>query len=282
MGLRRRIAVLCAVALGGGVLAAVGVAVAIQTLPADQVSAHTAVLHGIGNREGSYFVYWATEGDDLDTTTVSPTSTAPDHSVTVTNLTQDMPYKFEYREAASPTGFLSGGRKSFSTLAGSADVKVSAAASAAQVAPGADATFTATVTNAGPDSAIGIYVIDQLPAGLTLGSVSASQGSCTTVEPLHCTIGALAANASATVTVVASASSGSFSNTFQAAEIESSPGFAQDPSFANNMASASVTFVAASPPPPPPPPASSNVKRSVTLAALHIGKKENGKVGAGD
>jgi uncharacterized repeat protein (TIGR01451 family) len=73
---------------------------------------------------------------------------------------------------------------------------------------GNPATFTYTLTNNGPDLATGITVSDNLsssPVTLTFGSASASAGSCgglSTNSTVSCTIGALQAGSTATVTIV--------------------------------------------------------------------------------
>ena len=65
---------------------------------------------------------------------------------------------------------------------------------------GSTVTFIVTATNRGPTGATGVVVTDALPAGLTLVSATPSQGTYT--APTW-TVGALAANASATLIVVA-------------------------------------------------------------------------------
>ena len=58
-----------------------------------------------------------------------------------------------------------------------ADVALVKSVSPETVLVGEQATFIVTVTNAGPAPATGMVVRDLLPAGLTLDSFSASQGS---------------------------------------------------------------------------------------------------------
>jgi uncharacterized repeat protein (TIGR01451 family) len=283
---RRRFALLGAVIAGTGVLAVAGFAAEIvaETLAADNITAHSAVLHGIGDRAGSYFVYWV-DGDTTtgETTTVPVDNTATTHAATITGLAQDTPYDFEFRGHqghSGPPGYVAGGVLSFKTLVGSADVKVAATGSAAQVTPGGQITYTATVTNAGPDLAIGVYVSDALPAGMTLVSVSASQGTCTTTEPLTCTIGSLAAGAAVTETIVATGPAGFFTDTFQVGEIDQDPGFAQDPDFTNNKAGVDVTFAtpASAPPSAPAVTPAKRIKRTVTLSPVRRGKPAHGSV----
>jgi uncharacterized repeat protein (TIGR01451 family) len=77
---------------------------------------------------------------------------------------------------------------------------------AASVFPGATLTYTVKVTNRGPGSASGVAVRDVLPAGLTFQSAApaASYNSSTGVW----TVGNLALNESATLTVTASVNAG--------------------------------------------------------------------------
>lgn len=67
--------------------------------------------------------------------------------------------------------------------------------------------YSLTVANAGPDAATDVQLSYQLGAGLTAGSATASRGSCT-VAPrvVTCSFGDIAAQASATVTINATAS----------------------------------------------------------------------------
>jgi uncharacterized repeat protein (TIGR01451 family) len=67
---------------------------------------------------------------------------------------------------------------------------------------GDEATFEITVTNDGPSDATGVVVTDQLPAGLGLVSHDATQGSWDPATGAW-TVGDLAVDASATLTVVA-------------------------------------------------------------------------------
>jgi len=68
---------------------------------------------------------------------------------------------------------------------------------------GDDLTWTYTIANSGPGEAGGIVLSNPLPAGLNFVSVNASQGSCAVLgNDLRCDLGQLAANATATVTVV--------------------------------------------------------------------------------
>ncbi len=62
--------------------------------------------------------------------------------------------------------------------------------------------YTLNVSNAGPDDATGVTVIDTLPAGITFQSASATQGSCVELAGVvTCTLGDLAGGANATINV---------------------------------------------------------------------------------
>jgi uncharacterized repeat protein (TIGR01451 family) len=63
--------------------------------------------------------------------------------------------------------------------------------------------YTIAVANLGPGTATTVSVTDPLPSGMTLVSVAPSQGSCGQEGGVvTCDLGALAAQASATVTIV--------------------------------------------------------------------------------
>jgi large repetitive protein len=63
-------------------------------------------------------------------------------------------------------------------------------------------TFTITLNNVGPDSAVGVEVTDQLPAGLTFQNATPSQGSYDDATGIW-TVGTLAASGSATLAIEA-------------------------------------------------------------------------------
>jgi len=84
-----------------------------------------------------------------------------------------------------------------------ADLSISKSDSPDPVDEGDDITYTITVTNNGPDTAVGVDVDDNLPDGLTLVSASTTQGTCNSSDPVHCDIGDLDDGEDATVTIVA-------------------------------------------------------------------------------
>jgi uncharacterized repeat protein (TIGR01451 family) len=71
----------------------------------------------------------------------------------------------------------------------------------AHVGPDSDITWTLIAVNKGPSTATGVKVDDALPSGVTLVSTSPSQGSCG--GSVSCSLGTLAAGASAQIQIVA-------------------------------------------------------------------------------
>ena len=110
-------------------------------------------------------------------------------------------------------------------------------------------TYTMVVTNNGPDTATQVTAADPLPAGTSFVSVSSTQGTCANNGGLiQCSIGTLAKGASATVTLVVTATQvGTVTNevTVVGHEAESNT--------ANNRASATTLVPAPLVPPKPKP-----------------------------
>jgi len=78
-------------------------------------------------------------------------------------------------------------------------------------------TYTVTVLNAGPATALGVVVTDTLPVGVTFGAAASSQGTCNGTGPVICTLGELFTGATATVTIaVTPGAAGPLTNTAQA------------------------------------------------------------------
>jgi uncharacterized repeat protein (TIGR01451 family) len=78
---------------------------------------------------------------------------------------------------------------------------VTKTAAAQTVTVGAQFDYTITARNRGPGAADSVVVTDTPSANETLISATPSQGTCTPSVPVRCDLGALAAGASATVTV---------------------------------------------------------------------------------
>ena len=100
------------------------------------------------------------------------------------------------------------GQSSAAAATGKANLGLTLGGSPHAVDPGQTVTYTATVRNAGPGDATSVRLRDWIPGKATFGSTTASQGSCTGTRPVTCQLGALAANASATVTLTVTASKG--------------------------------------------------------------------------
>lgn len=83
-----------------------------------------------------------------------------------------------------------------------ADLRVKVADDPDPVAVGAQLTYTTRVDNDGPEAATDVTVVQELPAGVTFVSSSASQGSCSGTTTVTCDLGSLAPGEPATVTVV--------------------------------------------------------------------------------
>ena len=64
-------------------------------------------------------------------------------------------------------------------------------------------TYTITVTNAGPNTAHDVQVIDASRRPLKVLSIHPKQGSCTTGRPIRCHLGTLASHAHTTITITA-------------------------------------------------------------------------------
>ncbi len=84
-----------------------------------------------------------------------------------------------------------------------ANLQVTKSVAPAAQNAGSTATWTVTVRNNGPGTATGVSLSDDLPAGITVQSITPSQGTCGTGDPFTCNLGTLASGATATVAVAA-------------------------------------------------------------------------------
>ena len=125
-----------------------------------------------------------------------------------------------------------------------ADISLIKSQSDDQVPVGQKITYTLAVFNGGPATAANVTVTDSPPSGITITSVSASQGTCT---GLTCAIGSILPGQNQTMTVVATVTAeGSITNIASASATN-------DTSAADNTSSVTALGVATTPPPPPPP-----------------------------
>jgi uncharacterized repeat protein (TIGR01451 family) len=104
----------------------------------------------------------------------------------------------------------------------SIDLSVNKSASPNPAQVGTNITYRITVTNNGPAQATNVVLSDPLPAGVTLVSTSATQGTpCTGTTTVNCALGTLAKDATATVSIIVSPSApGQVSNTATAIAAE--------------------------------------------------------------
>ncbi|HKY64357.1 MAG TPA: DUF11 domain-containing protein [bacterium] len=115
-----------------------------------------------------------------------------------------------------------------------ADLSVTKAADPIEVEVDDLVTYTITVTNNGPNEAIGVTLTDDVPTGLVVDSISSSQGTCD-LASLACDLGNIANGASVTVTVTAFADvEGTVTNTASVTSLTI------DGNAGNDSASASV------------------------------------------
>jgi uncharacterized repeat protein (TIGR01451 family) len=119
--------------------------------------------------------------------------------------------------AGAYQGTVKGGTDAFvAHFAGVSTLTMTAAGSPDPVGIGNAVGFTFTITNQGPDIATAIVFTNTLPSNGTYQSASPSQGTCSAPagSTLACSLGQLAVNASATVTLhIAGTSAGPLSDT---------------------------------------------------------------------
>lgn len=119
-------------------------------------------------------------------------------------------------------------------LEGSADVSVTKTASAA-TAPARGITYTVVVSNAGPDDALGVQLVDLIGARAHILSVTTTHGSCAEGDGVTCDLGDLPPGAGATVSyVVTPTAPGTLAN------VATAFGNQADPDLSNNTAVAAT------------------------------------------
>ncbi|MBJ7472396.1 MAG: DUF11 domain-containing protein, partial [Solirubrobacteraceae bacterium] len=85
-----------------------------------------------------------------------------------------------------------------------ADLRVVKTADRSAAAVGDTITWTVTATNDGPSAAAGVTITDDLPAGVTLLTATANQGTCTPVGvQVVCTVGPMASGQTVVATLTA-------------------------------------------------------------------------------
>src|SRR6185369_5742670 len=126
----------------------------------------------------------------------------------------------------------------------SADLSVTKTASPNPGQTGVPLSYRIVATNSGPAAATNVIVTDTLPAGVTFGSATTTQGSCNGTATVSCNLGSLPVGASAIVTIlVTPASAGQITNSATVAGTE------PDPDATNNTASATTLIQLAAPSP---------------------------------
>ncbi len=76
------------------------------------------------------------------------------------------------------------------------------ATSSPKLHPGMPLTYTLIITNNGPSIATNVIVTDTLPLSVTFESITSSAGNCSNSSNVVCTIGTLAPNATATISLI--------------------------------------------------------------------------------
>jgi hypothetical protein len=101
---------------------------------------------------------------------------------------------------------------------------------AASIFADATVTYTSIVTNAGPDTATGVF-LTAAPYGARVAAMQASQGSCSGADTVQCAVGSLSSGASAVVSLTYAPTAGSTAVLFDARVGADQP----DPDTGNNL-----------------------------------------------
>ncbi len=148
-----------------------------------------------------FFVDLGYTVQDSVTNGVSPTTVnfvngVATPNVTVTNAGQGMTLM-----AADASGHT--GTSAPFNVYGTNDIAVTLNASPSPAAVNSNLTYTVTVMNAGPTSATGVTMTNVLPANVAFVSANSTQGTCQhTGGQVTCSVGTLANQATATITIV--------------------------------------------------------------------------------
>ena len=141
-------------------------------------------------------------GDLPSGTTATLSLTVTVVSPTLVTLTAEVADADQHDPDSAPADGVGDDAGSASVVGVEADLRLTQVVSSTSPNVGESVTFTVTVTNDGPTTATGVSVFDLLPAGLTLQSATASQGSYASGTGLW-TVGTLVDDGSATLTIVA-------------------------------------------------------------------------------
>ncbi len=194
----------------------------------------------------AYSYVFDMQAQTLDMHFVSPTLRAELRQFRYAHVNADYPTEFDSPGARGISDHDPGVAR-FAAPAALAGVGITKTASSDRAAEGAIVSYTLTVTNVGPSTAMNVTVSDPLPAGLAFVAATPTQGTCTGGQTLSCSLGTLASGATARVVVDARATrAGEVTNVAEVAAATN------DPNTGDNRASATTTVEAAPPPPPPP------------------------------
>ena len=104
----------------------------------------------------------------------------------------------------------------------SADLSVTKTASPNPGQAGVTLSYRITATNNGPAVATNVNVTDTLPAGITFGSATTTQGNCSGTSTVNCSLGTLAVGGSAIVTInMTPSAAGQITNSATVTAVES-------------------------------------------------------------
>jgi uncharacterized repeat protein (TIGR01451 family) len=131
-----------------------------------------------------------------------------------------------------------------------ADLAITKTASVKEVTAGKSFSYTLIVQNNGPSGATGVTIVDTLPNGLILDSVSAAQGGYTiSGSTVTINVGSLADGATDTITIQVTTAAKAFGTVTNTATIS---GAQDDPNLSNNQSSVNVLIDPAQVAPLPP------------------------------
>jgi uncharacterized repeat protein (TIGR01451 family) len=130
---------------------------------------------------------------------------------------------------------------SVNTFVDPADLSVTMTPSSSQIILGEPTTYTITVVNNGPVTATNVNVIDTLPAGVTVGTTTASQGHALQLGgTVVAALGSMAHGATATVRISLVPTSGTGTTVINTVTVT---GDQIDPNTGNNTATSSLPVV---------------------------------------